>query len=250
MARAREAEREENYEPRLLDPPLLHAAGVQHWLASSCCFETRVVRASVVFFLVRLSWGATWSELGFFWLICEESDMGWLGFFWLLGAESGASECHLLPGVPLTRCQAEQSLEFLRDLGALAVRARGMVCKRIQLGVPSFFREAIFRDFARFFGSPPMTHSCESSRARVAQFSSCGVDIHTHCLTASQPTTSKQQQATNKHTNQHQPTDRPTDRPTPTTTNQPPKNQRTKEPTNQRPRTNTHTTNNCIRQQQ
>ena len=54
----------------------------------------------------------------------------------------------------LTEWQAEQSPEFLRDLGALAVRARGMI-KTIQLGVPSFFSgDRIFAILAEFFGNP------------------------------------------------------------------------------------------------
>ena len=67
-------------------------------LASSCCFEARVVRPNAVIFLVRPPWGATWSELGFFWLLCGENDMVWLGFFWLLRGERGAGKCHLLSG--------------------------------------------------------------------------------------------------------------------------------------------------------
>ena len=61
--------------------------GKRQWvrLASSCCFEARVVLSSAVFFLVRCSWRATWSELG---------------FFWLLGGASGAGECGLLHGTP------------------------------------------------------------------------------------------------------------------------------------------------------
>ena len=55
---------------------------------------------------------------------------------------------------PLTQRQAEQSPEFLRDLGALAVRARGKVCKTIQLGVPSLFQVSDFSRFlAEFLGA-------------------------------------------------------------------------------------------------
>ena len=55
-------------------------------------------------------------------------------------------------------------MEFLRDLGALAVRARGVVCKTNQL-VCHRFQGAIFRA-EQIFLEPSMTHSCELSRAR------------------------------------------------------------------------------------
>ena len=54
----------------------------------------------------------------------------------------------------LTEWHAEQSPDFLRDRGALAVRARGMVCKTIQLGVPPFSQEIdFFAILAVFLGS-------------------------------------------------------------------------------------------------
>ena len=85
------------------------------------------------------------SDMGCGWLPLARGER-WseLGFFWLLSGERGACECRLLPGHPLAQRQAEQSPEFLRDLGALAVRARGMVCKTSQLGVPSPSGERFF----------------------------------------------------------------------------------------------------------
>ena len=88
-----------------------------------------MVLASTVFFLVRFSWKATWSELA--------SSGCWEASVVLASAVFFLVHC-------LTRKQAEQSLDFLRDLGALAVRARGMVCKTIQLGVPSLSGELNF----------------------------------------------------------------------------------------------------------
>ena len=81
---------------------------------------------------------ATWSELG---------------FFSLLSGERGACECRLLPGHPPIQRQPEQSLEFLRDLGPLTVRARGMVCKTSQLGVPSLSGERFLAFWSDFLGA-------------------------------------------------------------------------------------------------
>ena len=54
---------------------------------------------------------------------------GELGFFCLLRGERGAGE------FGLTQWQAEQSMGVLCDLGVLAGRARGMVCKTTQVGL-------------------------------------------------------------------------------------------------------------------
>ena len=103
-------------------------------------FEASVVLASAVFFLVRLFGGRHGVSLV---------------SSWLLGGEHGACECRLLSSLR----QGEQSLEFLRGSGALAVRARGMVCRTSQLGVPSLFSGAIFSRCRQIFWESSMTRS-------------------------------------------------------------------------------------------